>query len=1031
MYYYNGAGIGAGDFNNDGKIDLYFGANQGVDQFYLNVSEGGIRFENITNAAKLGDNSDWTTGISVVDINQDGWNDIYVCQVGGYKSFEGSNKLYINQGVENGIPVFKEMSKAYGLDFSGLSTHDAFFYLDNYGYLDVYLLNHSVHGSESYADASIRLEKDDLSGDRLYRNDSGVFVDITTSAGIYSSHIGYGLGIDIGDIDKNGFSDVYITNDFHENDYLYLNNGDGTFKEVIKQTTGHTSQFSMGVTVSDLNNDSWLDIMTLDMMPEDEEVRLSSVDVDPFDIYNFKKSYGYHAQLPRNNLQLHQGLDKNGRPFFFEIGVMAGVDATDWSWSVIPGDYDNDGDKDIFVSNGIVRRPNDLDYLKYLSNPLIQQNASDNELMRQMPSGLVSNVLLEQVEGLGFKAGEQKWLASNPSASTGAISVDLDNDGDLDIITNNINQPAGILENTSEGHHYIKVSLKDKNGLDAIGAKLTVFIKDVTQFEELQSTQGFISSYIGPLHFGMADNNHVDSMHVQWPDGSTSKLKSIASNQTIVIRYPSGISNHIVRSNLEINRPFARIDTIPFVHHEDQFDDIGVQKLMPWLLSKEGPASAFGDVNGDGLEDLFIGGAHGQAGVFLIANSDGGFERKTIPDFERHKDYEDVAAIFVDIDGDLDLDLYVGSGGHRERDGSLLLIDRIYKNDGNGSFTYDRRALMMTSYNTSVVKAGDVDDDGDQDLLVGYRVFSNRYGLKPQMNILINDGTGNFTIGPFPKLREEGMITDMAWEDIDGDSDLDIVVVGEWMPITTLIKKEGNYKIEELPNSTGLWQSILVYDVDADGDVDFILGNYGDNNVLAQADGAGMLLCDYDDNGVVDPILYYVENGQKYPLNGKDALAGQMVKIKSDFQDYKSFAKKDLDEIFDVTKMNGATQIKIDEMSSVWLERKIDGTYDHHILPREAQYAPVRALALVDVNMDGIQDLLLGGNRIAVSPSLGAADASKGMVLYGDGLKGFEYRNHGSNLEIDGIITEWHIDRRKDRVIGLRNDASSLVLDAH
>jgi len=609
LYYYNGSGIGAGDFNNDGKVDLYFGANRGEDQLYLNSSSDGITFQNITEESGLSGLSDWTTGVTVVDINQDGLLDIYVCQVGNYKSLQGSNKLYVNQGLVDGMPSFIESAKDYGLDFQGLSTHAAFFDYDVDGDLDMYLLNHSVHSTETYVKGEVRTLYDTINGDRLYRNDSGLFVNVTEEAGIYGSKLGYGLGVDIGDLDQNGYPDIYVANDFHENDYLYLNNGDGTFNESIQKAVNRTSQFSMGVSVSDINNDERLDIISLDMMPEDEVVRLSSVDVDPYDIYKFKNEYGFHYQLPKNHLQINRGLGADGIMRFSDIATYAGIDATDWSWSVIPGDYDNDGDADLFVSNGIHRRPNDMDYLKYLSDPLTQQNASDATLVEKMPLGIVPNVIYEQGDNLIF-TDRMDWVEARPSASTGSISADLDNDGDLDIVTSNINDAAFIMENTTVASNYLKLEF-DEDQL-SIGSEIRIWITGKAQMKSVKTSSGFMSSYIGAIHFGLGDAEIIDSLIVQWPSGKVSKYYDVTANQTLLVDSNNSevrIKQDKVKQAQALN---WKIEELEFIHHEDSYDDIGRQKLMPYVLSKEGPAVAYGDINGDNITDIYLGGAHGQ-----------------------------------------------------------------------------------------------------------------------------------------------------------------------------------------------------------------------------------------------------------------------------------------------------------------------------------------------------------------------------------------------------------------------------------
>ena len=750
LYFYNGGGVAIGDINNDDLPDIYFTSNQESNRLYLN--KGKLQFEDISKTAGVAGKGNWSTGVTTVDINADGWLDIYVCQVGNYKNFHGKNQLFINQ--KDG--TFKEQATEYGLDHEGFSTQAAFLDYDIDGDLDMYLLCHSVHSTVGFRDANLRKIPNAAAGDKLYRNEDGKFVNVTKEAGIFSGINGYGLGIAIGDIDQNGCPDIYVGNDFHENDFLYLNNCDGTFSEKSTETFGHTSKFSMGNDLADFNNDALLDVLTMDMKPANEVIYRNSAGNDAFDIYQYKLGFGYSHQLPRNMLQLNKGGDfplaKGIEGVkFSDIAQLSNIAATDWSWSALMVDFDNDGWKDIHITNGIIRRPNDLDYIKFSSNQQIQAAASDLELAAKMPIGKVSNFIFKNNTDLTFSDETKNWGIARPSWSNGAAYADLDNDGDLDLVINNINEPAFIYENQSRQiskNNYLKIQLKGSpQNPFGIGAKVTLHHSGQLQYQELYPTRGWQSSVDYGLHFGVGETNEIDYLVVEWMDGKKELLEAVAANQSILLEYKNAKKQEfdlIQDTDNQIFKKIKRLKGINFKHQENRFFDTNREQLIPRLLSTEGPKIAVGDVNGDGLEDVYIGGASQQSGALFLQKNNGEFEKSKEAIFQKDALNEDIAVFFFDADSDGNLDLYVGSGGNEFYGENPALKDRLYKNDGKGNFTKSENALPNIFNQTSCVKAADFDSDGDLDLFIGSRSIPVNYGMPPDSYLLINDGKGNF-----------------------------------------------------------------------------------------------------------------------------------------------------------------------------------------------------------------------------------------------------------------------------------------------
>ncbi len=996
LYFYNGGGVSAGDVNNDGLVDLYFSSNQGSDRLYLN--KGNFQFEDITDKAGVGGIGNWKTGVTMADVNGDGYLDIYQCGVGNYKKFDSRNQLYIN----NGDLTFTERAHEYGLDFKGLSTQASFFDYDNDGDLDMYLLNHSVRSVRSYGRASTRTEKDSLAGDRLFRNEmqKGVtlFSDVTLQAGIYSSQIGFGLGVATADINVDGFTDIYVSNDFRENDYLYLNRGDGTFKEVIEDAVSHTSRFSMGNDVADFNNDAQPDIITLDMLPRDEKVLKASVGEDSYEIYKFKLGYGYYYQVSRNALQMNLG---NGH--FSDIALLSGVADTDWSWAPLLADFDNDGFKDLFITNGIVRRPNDLDYLNFISGDSAQ-TLPDEELFKRMPHGKVGNFIFRNTGNLTFENKSLDWGVDLPSYSNGATYCDLDNDGDLDLIVNNINQSAFVYRNTlnDSTHHFLQLRFKGR-ALNpfGIGTKTLAFAKGKTIYQELAPTRGYESSVDYKLTLGLGNTEQLDSMLIIWPDRKFQTFRNIKTNQIIEVDYRNAGKVFDLAGLSDRRQLFEKIkieNQPAFQHKENDFVAFNREALIPHMVSTEGPKISVGDVNNDDLDDYFIGGSKGQASALFIQLRKGGFKATNKELFKLDSLSEDVGASFFDADGDKDLDLVVISAGNEELK-SASILPRLYLNDGAGNFRKVKNQLPVIYVNASCVKPSDFDGDGDLDLFIGGRIIPFNYGIDPASFLLLNDGKGYFTNVSEHKLVNGGrlgMVTDATWQDINKDGKLDLVVVGEWMPITVLLQNgNGNFINQTndygLEKTNGWWNTISAADFDEDGDIDFVAGNLGLNSRLkaGSSEPVALFVNDYDKNGSTEQILTYFNQGISYPFVSRDQLVKQLPGMRKKFLRYQHYDTAKLDDILSPDQQNESEKKLAYHFQSSYFENS-QGKFVMRDLPTEAQIFPLYSICVTDVNSDGHLDLMAVGNMYVTQPDFGRYDAGYGLVMTGDGKGNFQ-----------------------------------------
>lgn len=993
-YYFNGGGVAVGDLNNDGLLDIYFSANQVSNKLYLN--KGDWKFEDITAKAGVAALKGWKTGVTMADVNQDGWLDIYVCRSARPDAGGRKNLLFIN----NKDLTFTEQAEAYGIADDSYSTHAAFFDYDNDGDPDLFVLNHSIpkYGGFSKLIGNLKQQKGDEFGSHLYENVNGKFTNVSEKAGLINNVLSFGLGIAVSDFNNDGWQDLYVSNDFNEEDYLYINNHNGTFTNTIKTSTGHVSLYSMGSDAADINNDGLTDLITLDMLPEsNERIKMSSGD-DNYDKYQLLLNAGFHDQSMRNMLQLN-----NGDGTFSDIGQLAGVSNTDWSWSALFTDLDGDGWKDLYVTNGYEKDYTNMQFLKFTVDEYSKAQTTGKSpesqvLINQMPSIAVGNFVYKNSGNLTFKKMNADWGVTKGIKSNGAAYGDLDNDGDPDLVVNSVNDVAMIYRNHSvedQGGHFLSIDLAKSNvGKNVIGTKVKVYRGAEEEYFEFSPVRGFQSCSYVPITVGLASRDSADSVRVIWPDGKTKVYTQVSKQLTPAYADASSVY-HGEAAPAPV---FAAAQPLAWKHTPTIWNDFKRQFLLPRLYSSTGPRLATGDVNKDGLVDLYACGPQGEAGALFLQAKDGSFKETRVEAFEKDKGYQDEDAVFFDADGDGDLDLYVVSGGYQFAEGDKLLQDRLYFNDGRAHFAPAAGAVPQETLAGACAAPIDVDGDGDLDLFIGSGISPGKYPIAPASLFLINDGKGKFSDATAPVLSTAalGMIRDAQAADMDGDGKTDLVVAGEWSPVKVLFNKGGKLA-EASPASFaedtyGWWNRIIVDDFDGDGDLDIVAGNYGLNNQFnaAPEHKVSLVYKDFNNDGQVDPFFCYYIDGQSYPYASRDEALGQVSSLRPRFIDYTAYANATLETMFKPQEMEGANHLTVGLLKTSYFENN-KGKFERRELPIEAQFAPVHALAAADLDGDGDKDLILGGNETDVRVRIGKTDAMHGAVLLNDGKGAFKF----------------------------------------
>ena len=1039
--FYNGGGVAIGDINNDGLDDVYLTGNMVPNKLYLN--EGNFSFKDISETSKTEGKKAWSTGVVMVDINADGWLDIYVCNAGFIKGSDQKNELFIN----NQDGTFTEKAAAYNLDNNGFSTHAAFFDMDNDGDLDVYILNNSFlpvnslnYSNKRELPAEEWPVKDFVKGggDKIFRNDGGVFTDITKSSGIYTSLIGFGLGITVGDLNNDNYPDLYVSNDFFERDYLYINQQNGTFKEELTDWMNHISNFSMGADMADINNDGFPEIFVTDMLADDD-IRLKKNTVfEEYNVYNYKQKQGFYEQFMQNTLQVN-----NQDGSFSEVANMAGVSASDWSWGALMFDADNDGYKDIFVSNGIGQDVINQDFIDFFANDIIQKMVLSgkkeevDKVLEKMPSEAIPNAFYHNSKNLNFKDKAVEFGLDDKTFSNGSAFGDLDNDGDLDLVVNNVNQPALLYRNNSDTlikNNFIgfKLNGNDQNK-NAIGAKINAYHNGAVFYLENIPTRGFQSSISYKNTIGLGEIEQLDSVKIIWPDGKKTVFNELAVNQYHEIAYEPTLNNEEVSKN-DISTLLKEKESTFSKLKEDRYIDFFNEGLIYKMLSKEGPAMAKGDFNGDGNLDIFIGGATDQFASLWLSDSKGKFEEKKNILFEKQNQFEDVAAVAFDVDNDGDQDIFIGSGGNNIRFSNKALANRLYLNDGKGNFTLGD-VYNYALFNTAKVLAHDFNGDGFQDVFVGERSIKGKFGLIPKSSILLNDGKGNLRPAKnvIPELSQIGMVTNAKMVNLVGDEKLELVITLDWGVISVFEKdadNKWNIKETNLSQLEGWWNTVESADLNNDGLQDLILGNHGGNCYLMNQPENELLLWvhDFDGNGGVEKIMTRKVNGKNVPVPMKKELIEQLPFLKKQSMMHDEYAKKGMIDLFGKEVISQLKPLSANNFQSIVAYNKGDGKFDIHKLPPMAQVSSTNAISIYDFNKDGFQDIILAGNDFSYKPQFGRLDASYGQILINENGKSFKVLPQPlTGLSIKGEVK--HIVKIADEFIFVRNDDKPLLFE--
>ncbi len=1004
MYFYNGGGVATADFNNDGQVDVFLTSNQEDEALYIN--NGQNAFQNVIDQSGIGEYSGWTNGVTVVDINNDGLMDIYLSQVGDFLNISGRNQLFICSGIDdNGIPHYSEKAGEYGLDLVGFGTQAAFFDYDLDGDLDMYQLNHSVHANGTFGQRKrFTTEPHPLSGDKLMRNDDGKFFDVAAAAGLFNNVIGYGLGLAISDINLDGYPDIYVSNDFQENDYLYLNQGDGTFKESLTEQIQHTSRFSMGVDIADINNDGHNEILTLDMLPYDPVILKSSLGEDGYSIFQFKLGFGYNHQYARNSLQLN---NTNGT--FSEVAMYMGIHATDWSWAPLLFDFNADGQKDIFISNGIPRRMNDIDYVNFMTDSDTKFKAQSYNLEKQdlvntekMPVIKLPNKFFLNDGKLGLKDIQSEILDDQSSFSNGAAFADFDNDGDLDIIVNNIDDAPFLYKNlTSENNekhsHYLHLHLTGTaKNIRGIGSKLVVFKGEEKLITEYFPTRGFQSAMDDGIWSGVGDPAKIDSIILIWPDLTYQQLNDDQLDTLINIKWKPGLPTFdmITLQSQPVDlyniSDITETSGIDFQHSENPFVEFNREQLIPHMASTEGPALAVGDLNNDGREDLFLGNAKRRKNTLLFQNEKALFDESNPEVLRADSIHEDVDALMIDVNSDQALDLVIASGGNEFRGTHEAMKPLLYLNDGKGNLQRDAHAFENVNLVANCVFASDFNADGAIDLFFGARAETYNYGRSPRSYLLRNNGSGKFEdVTEFiaPDLSNAGMIHGGAWTDIDNDGDEDLILAAEWQPILIFLNTDGRFKKVELPQTNGWWNFICPADFDGDGDIDFVAGNLGLNGRLkASVDQPVRLYVnDFDQNGQVEQLLTSYVDDREWLFPNFTEVTKQMPNLKKKFLFAKDFATTDFKEYFDAEVFRSAQVLEAFVFENSYFENIGDVSFERHDLPQKLQFSSLRTAIAEDFNADGLPDLMIAGNFYENNIEMGRYDSDFGTIITNDG----------------------------------------------